>query len=322
MVNQLSKYIFLIFIIFCGFTGHSQGSRANGGFSLKAEFVFGNQNQEFKIGAFAFGAVNVGNFGLESGAAISAYLFVKRNGIRMNGIGYSYEYFGMTGWGKNTNLLGSTIAILPTESIYNPKGTGGFGGIGFGVNKDILPGNFQKFNSRRGNFLLRYSNSNYTFNMNFTNDMNVGLFKGEGTDLGATGSLIITAVEIRGHELRRLGVGLDVFTPEADYLQIPRNPKNSDDGWRNVWFNSHPYEDLFFANLYVDARFQNNAFVWAGKIGINSPKIGAYVQNVIHDSFGLYPRFSWPVEEKSQLFYEFTANLNATVTNDFNHLQE
>lgn len=302
--------------------GYTQDTRATGGFSLKAEFIFGSQNQQLKIGGYVFGAVNFGNFGVESGADASLYLFVKRNGVRMTGIGHSHEFFGMAGWGKNTNLLGSTIAILPTESIYNPKGEGGFGGFGFGVNKDFLPGNLRKFNSRRGNFLLRYSNSNYAFNLNFSNDMNAGPLKGQGTDLGATGSLIITAVEIRRYELRRIGVGLDVFTPEADYLHVPRNQINSDDGWRNVWFNSNPYEDLFHANLYIDARFQNNAYAWAGKLGIDSPKIGAYVQNSIHDSFGLYPRFSWPVQQKARLFYEFSSNLNATITNDFNHLQE
>jgi len=322
MTDCLRRGIIFLFLFPFWQLSFAQETRANGGLSLKAEFVFGSQNQQFKVGAYAFGAVNIGNFGVESGADASLYLFVKRNGVRMTGIGYAHEFFGMVGWGKNTNLLGSTIALLPTESVYNPKGEGGFGGFGFGVNKDFLPGNLRKFNSRRGNFLLRYSNSNYAFNLNFSNDMNAGPLKGQGTDLGATGSLIITAVEIRRYELRRLGVGLDVFTPEADYLQVPRNSKNSDDGWRNVWFNSNPFEDLFHANLYVDVSFQNNTYAWAGKVGVDSPKIGAYVQNSIHDSFGLYPRFSWPVQQKARLFYEFTANLNATITNHFNHLQE
>ncbi|PKP24759.1 MAG: hypothetical protein CVU03_11125 [Bacteroidetes bacterium HGW-Bacteroidetes-2] len=322
MKNKGNKLFCISCFLLYSFLINAQNTVAKGGVSLKAEFAFGSQNQHFKLGSYFFGTINIGNFGTESGTAFSVYLFTKRHGLKIPGLAYSYELFAMTGWGKSTNLLGSTIAILPTESIFNPKGVGGFGGIGFGINKDILPRDLKKFNSRRGNFLLRYSNSNYSINLNFSNDMNFLLFKGQGTDLGATGSLIITAVEIRGYELRRLGIGLDVFTPVPDYLQLPRNTINSDDGWRNVWFNTNPYKDLLHANLYVDARFQENAFSWAGKIGVDSPKIGAYVQNVIHDSFGLFPRFSWPVEQNSKLFYEFTANINATITNDFNHLRE
>lgn len=319
---SLNKLFCIGCVLLYSFISNGQNTKTNGGFSVKAEYTFGSQNHQFKVGTFVFGAVNIGNYGIESGAAFSAYLFMKRHGVKIPGFAYSYELFGMTGWGKNTNLLGSTIALLPTESIFNPKGNGGFGGFGFGINKEVLPEMLRKFNSRRGNFLLRYSNSTYSVNMNFSNDMNFALFKGQGTDLGATGSLLITVAQINGYELRRLGVGLDVFTPEPDYLQAPRNLKNSDDGWRNVWFNTNPYEDLFHANLYVDVRFQENAFAWAAKIGIDSPKIGAYVQNVIHDSFGLFPRFSWPVDENAQLFYEFTTNLNATITNDFNHLRK
>ncbi|MDP2058482.1 MAG: hypothetical protein Q8J97_02000, partial [Flavobacteriaceae bacterium] len=67
--------------------GYTQDTRATGGFSLKAEFIFGSQNQQLKIGGYVFGAVNFGNFGVESGADASLYLFVKRNGVRMTGIG-------------------------------------------------------------------------------------------------------------------------------------------------------------------------------------------------------------------------------------------
>jgi len=322
MNTTFNTIFFILCFLFYSSISNAQNTKTNVGVSVKAEYTFGNQNHQFKVGTFVFGAVNIGNYGIESGAAFSTYLFLKRHGVKLPGIAYSYELFGMTGLGKNTNLLGSTIALLPTESIFNPKGNGGFGGIGFGINKDILPDTFKKFNSRRGNFLLRYSTSDYSVNINFSNDMNFSLFKGQGTDLGATGSLNITVAQINRYELRRLGVGLDVFTPEPNYLLAPRNLKNSDDDWRNVWFNTNPFEDLFHANLYVDVRFQENAYAWAAKIGMDSPKIGAYVQNVIHDSFGLFPRFSWPVEQKATFFYEFTANLNATITNEFNHLQK
>ncbi|MBU2525139.1 MAG: hypothetical protein KKC03_00870 [Bacteroidetes bacterium] len=312
---------FIVFFFCFGGVG-AQETLAAGGISLKIEWIIGNQNQLIRAGAYAFGTVNVGNAGLESGAHYSVYLFTKRHGYASFNVGHQYEFFGMMGWGKNNNLLGSTVAMQPTLAIYNPEGLGGFGGIGFGFNKDFMPGELRKFNSRRGNLILRYSNSQYSFHLNFSNDLHAGLFNGEGTDLGATGSLFVGASEIRGSALRRLGIGFDVFTPQADYLKLPRNAQNSDDGWRNVWQNKKPLEALFHANLFADVRYQNQAWAWSGRLGVDSPKLGAYVQNSIHDSFGLYPRFSWPVQQKDRLYFEFSGALNATVTNDFNHLQE
>lgn len=283
--------------------------------------IFGTQHQYLRTGIYGFGQAGWGNAAIEAGGHYSIFWALKRHGINHTGFGQQYEFFGLAGWGKNDNLLGSAVAVQPTEVIFNPEGEGGFGGLGFGINKDILPGNLKKFNSRRGNLILRYSNSQYSFYLNFSNDVRAGFFQGQGTDLGATGSLYLGAVEIRRDELRALGIGFDVFTPEADYLQLPRNPKNSDDNWRNVWQNKPPFDDLFHANLYLEMKYQHQATYVSGKLGIDSPKLGAYIQNSIHDSFGLYPRFSWPIEKKNKLYVELSGGLSAIFTNDFNHLQ-
>lgn len=317
---QTKLSIFLLFILF-PLLNKGQNFEANGGVSLKIELLLGAQHQYLRMGLYSFGQLNYGQAATEAGGHYSLYFSIKRHGVGGFGVGQQYELFGLAGWGKNSNLLGSAVAVQPTEVIFNPKGSGGFGGLGFGINKDILPAKLRKFNSRRGNLILRYSNSNYSFYLNFSNDVRAGFFKGQGTDLGATGSLLIGAVEIRRYELRALGVGLDVFTPEADYLQLPRNPQNSDDGWRNVWQNLEPYADLFHANLYIEMKYQKQASFFSGKLGIDSPKLGAYIQNSIHDSFGLYPRFSWPTDRKNQLFWEFSGGINAAITNRFNHLQ-
>ena len=42
---------------------------------------------------------------------------------------------------------------------------------------------------------------------------------------------------------------------------------------------------------------------------MNSQWIGAYIQNTLHDGFGLNPRFPWKVDEKDQLFFEITGSV-------------
>jgi len=44
-------------------------------------------------------------------------------------------------------------------------------------------------------------------------------------------------------------------------------------------------------------------------VGINSHKAGAFIQNKLHDGFGLNPRFPWDVSRKDRLFIELSGSL-------------
>jgi len=282
----------------------------NAGFLLKAQIFLGNQNQGIKLGAYSTGALHYGSFALEGGVALySGYLF-KRHTAKARGLNYGYDAFILAGYGKNKNLLVSTFM---TDGPYlgTLENDQFFYGFGFGVEKEYLPGELNVFDQRLGKFLMRFSQENNTVNVELKNDVRSGnLFLGEGTDFGVTGMLEITYCTIRSNsEMYHFGIGVSLFTARADYSLTPNNPLNSDDGGKNVWHTKSPYPRLFYANLYALGGYQNETFQGIIKTGMNSQKMGAYIQNTLHDSFGLNPRFPWNVSAKDRWMFELTGGV-------------
>ena len=277
---------------------------------LKAEITLGNQNQWLKIGAFGFGVVNYGDASIESGVSFASYQFLKRHTKKRSGIAYSYEVFALAGIGKNTNLLGSAVSEMNTAIIFDARKKGGFNGLGFGFGKDYLPKDLKSYGIRRGQFIMRFSNSDHSLHAVFSNDFKFGtIFNGERTDYATTGSLTVGVTHIQNdYRVYQAGVGLALFTPQPDYSRAPRNPINSDDGRKNVWFTLPPFKDLFYTNLYAFGTYQDEHYEVHTKLGVNSQWIGAYVQNKLHDGFGLNPRFPWEVAEKDRLFFEIAGS--------------
>lgn len=308
------KYIFFSFLVVSQIL-YSQRLQADGGMLLKAEITLGNQNQWLKIGAFGFGVVNYGDVSIESGVSFASYQFFKKHTKKRSGLAYSYEFFALGGIGKNTNLLGSSVSEMNTSIIFDPRKKGGFNGLGFGFGKDYLPKDLKSYGIKRGQFIMRFSNANHSVHTVFSNDFKFGnLFNGERTDYATTGSLTVGFAHIQNdYSIYQAGVGLELFTPQPDYSRSPRNRMNSDDGRKNVWFTLPPFKDLFYANLYAFGTYQDEHYELHSKIGINSQWIGAYVQNTLHDGFGLNPRFPWNVEEKDKLFFEITGSVIYTL---------
>lgn len=308
------KYIFFSFLVVSQIL-YSQRLQADGGMLLKAEITLGNQNQWLKIGAFGFGVVNYGDVSIESGVSFASYQFFKKHTKKRSGLAYSYEFFALGGIGKNTNLLGSSVSEMNTSIIFDPRKKGGFNGVGFGFGKDYLPKDLKSYGIKRGQFIMRFSNANHSVHTVFSNDFKFGnLFNGERTDYATTGSLTVGFAHIQNdYSIYQAGVGLELFTPQPDYSRSPRNRMNSDDGRKNVWFTLPPFKDLFYANLYAFGTYQDEHYELHSKIGINSQWIGAYVQNTLHDGFGLNPRFPWNVEEKDKLFFEITGSVIYTL---------
>jgi len=316
-IHWLRKSIIYFVFVSCSFI-YSQRFSADGGILIKAEIILGNQNQWLKLGAFGFGTLNYGDISIESGLSFASYQFIKRHTVRTSGFAYSYEFFTLAGIGKNNNLLGSSVSNMNTSILFYSKGKGGFNGLGFGFSRDHLPGQLKSYGLKRGAFLMRFSNANHNIHLSFQNDFSIGLFKGSGTDYGVTGSLDIGFTNIVNPQIvQKFGIGIDLFTARPDYSQSPRNSINSDDGRKNVWFTLPPFKELFYGNLYGYATYQENDFSIHSKLGINSQKAGAYIQNILHDGLGLNPRFPWLVETKDKIYIEVSGNVfYKSITNE------
>lgn len=315
----LNKLMHLIFCALCFSTYyiHAQRFNIDGGVLLKTEITLGNQNQWFKVSVFGFGAANYGDLSVESGLSFASYYFLKRHTVKQSGFAYSYDFFALSGIGKNTNLLGASVFNANTGLLFNANGEGGFNGIGLGFGKDYLPDKLKPYGIRNGALLLRFSNAEHSIHLNFSNDLKYSVFYGEGTDYATTGALTVGFTSIRNHNsIYQLGLGLNLFTARPNYSRLPRNPINSDDGRKNVWFTLPPFKDLFYGNIYGYGYYQDENYALNAKLGVNSQKAGAYIQNILHDGYGLNPRFPWRVETKDKLFFETTGALLYTKINN------
>jgi len=309
-MKRSSAAIFLVFFaILLSSSIYAQRLTFNGGVLLNAEITLGNQNQWLGLSLFGFGTVNYGDISLESGASLGLNYFFKRHTIKQYNTAYYYEYFTLAGIGKNSNLLGSSVSNKNSNLIINPIGKGGFKGLGFGVTKDFLPKDLKSYGLRRGALFMRFSNASHSIHFAFLNDFKIRWFKGAGTDYGITGSLDLGFANIQDATTAyQLGFGIDLFTPRPDYSRSPRNLINSDDGRKNVWYTLPPYTTLFYGNIYGYGSYQNEYYATHIKLGVNSQKAGAYIQNKLHDGLGLNPRFPWNVENKDKLYIEVTGN--------------
>lgn len=305
--KHIISTLFLFGTLFCS----GQKLNTNGGILLSSQITFGNQNQGLKLGIFAFGTLNYKGVSAESGVSFSINQLLKRHTLKTKGKSYNYEIFGMVGSGSNHNLIGSSASNTNNTVLYDISENSNFKGIGFGFEKEILPNNLKIYNNRRGKFLMRYSKNNVNIHLAFLNDFKAGkIMYGEGTDYGETGTLILGLTKANGFsDIYQMGLGITLFTPQPNYSLLPRNRKNSDEGRENVWFTNTNYPETFYANTYAFGTYQNDYYTIHSKLGKNSQKMGAYIQNKLHDGFGLNPRFPWDTNAKDKLYYEVQASV-------------
>ena len=296
----------------------SQQLRSNGGILVKTEIALGNQNKTIKLSVFGVGTLNYGDASLETGFSLFSGQLFQRYTVNKKGLFYGYDFFLLGGVGNNSNLLAASLFANNQTLLFSNSTSDNFNGIGFGFQKEFLPNDLRSFSLRRGKILMRFSNSNQSFKIVFTNDFRFyPLFNGQGTDYGQTGGIEFGFSRINSrYEAYQIGIGLELFTPKADYSITPNNSINSDDGRKNVWSTLSPYNELFYANLYASGSYQNRHFESSLKLGLNSHKLGAYVQNTLHDSFGLNPRFPWQVDKKDKILIEATGSIFNTWVND------
>ena len=291
----------------------------NAGLLVKTEITLGNQNDWLKVGLFGFGAANYKGVAVESGFSIGITQLFKRHTFKIKGNGSFYEIFGLLGSGQNHDLLGSAVSTQNNNILIVPNTQGNFKGIGFGYEKETLPNPLKKYSLKRGKLLLRYSNNNSNYHLAFLNDFKAGkLFNGEGTDFGETGTLILGFTKRQSlNEIYQAGFGITLFTPPPDYSKSPRNKINADFGRKNVWFTKKDVPQIFYANTFAFGTFQKNNKSFHSKLGIESNKFGAFLQNKLHDGFGLNPRYPWNIDQKNKVYLELSASyLYNTTTND------
>lgn len=280
--------------------------------------VLGNQKQHINAAVSVIAALRYGDAAAESAFSLSLGHLEKVHTLKTRGRFFAYDVFALVGIGTNSNLLGSALTDATNTLIFNSEESGKFSGIGFGFQKDILPKTLEVFNNRRGKLVMRFANANHSIALTFFNDFRFGkLFFGEGTDYGRTGALKMGYTQITSiHTLYNVGLVLELFTPKPNYKLTPNNPINSDDGRKNVWHTSGPYKDLFYANLYGFAQYQSRYYTVVTKLGYNSEKLGAFIQNTLHDGAGLNPRFPWHVATNDKLFFEAEGALLKTIQNE------
>jgi hypothetical protein len=296
------KWIFL----FCYLVSRPAISKTEFNLGINIQAVFGTHNQYIRAGVVVFGSSQEQNLALESGAGLWIQRGVRRFNAKTLHWSSGYDAFGVVGLGDNSNQLGSALTELAVPIFFNNTSDKGFVGIGFGVNKEYFSGSLSKFSQRRGRAIIRLANKQSSLHISFANDLRDGLFNGEASDFAQTASATAKYTQIRNDSLTQYGLSLDLFTPQPDFNRLPDNEKNSSDGRRRVWYTTKPWENLYNANLYIEYARQDQSKFWSAKIGIDSPKLGAFAQNSIHDELGLTPRFPWPIEKADRVFFEST----------------
>ncbi|NIJ44686.1 hypothetical protein FHR24_001125 [Wenyingzhuangia heitensis] len=299
------KTLWILFFLI-HISSYAQHLNINGAFTLGLKVVLGNQNQSIQLGASAFGISNYNKVALEGGISVYTGAILKRYTIKSTGFINGYDVFYVMGYGQNNNLLGSSLSQYNNAVLYDNDYQNEFYGIGFGFEKQFLPKSLDEFEQRIGRLLMRFSNKNHSVGFSFKNDLKIGnLFYGDATDFGNTGSLYLTYSNAkRFDEIHQFGFAIELFTPQQDYTKIANNILNSDDGRKNVWHTTGLHKNTFYANGYLQYKLQKNNGVYKINTGVESPKMGAYIQNKLHDSFGLNPRFPWNVKRKHNFYIQ------------------
>ncbi len=288
----------------------AQTINLNTGILIGFTATLGQQNQKIEANLLAIGTINYGDMATETVLTLSIGQLLKRHSIKYSGPFYGYDFYTLAGIGKNNNLLGAALTNHTSVLIFNAEGKGRFNGLGFGFKKEYLPGNLAHFNQKIGKFIFRFSSAQQAFDVTFLNDFKFApIFNGEGTDFGCTGALKIAFTKIISpSEIYRSGIAIELFTPKPDYSKTPNNTLNSDDGRKNVWHTQAPFTNLFYANLYAFHTHQTVHYSASIKAGFNSEKLGAYIQNTLHDGSGLNPRFPWNTKAKDKLTLELSGS--------------
>lgn len=301
--SKLKVKTLFLFLSFLSTITYGNDVKSSLNASAFIRLQLGTQLKALNFGVSLFGTARYQSTAIEGGINLNLSPFIQKYGVKQNNIEGTFELFGLLGYGKNNNLLGSNIGLTNQTAVFDGKKSNNrFLGIGGVVILNKISGDLSKFENAQGGLMIRISNSRNSISITNMNDATAKPFAKSGTDKGYTARLMIKFSKIEDNELYSAGFGFDMFTPEADYGTVPRNVRNSEDGMRIVSYNTKPYDDLYHFNVFVFGSYQSDEYSFSGKIGLDHPKLGAHLQNQLHDSFGLYPRFAWPIQNKAKFY--------------------
>ena len=314
------RKVLLIVLLSLSINSFSQNFNGTINGAVSVNLLFGTQLKAINVGLSVFGTTTYkSETSLECGVNFNFSPFIQKYGVYQGDFASSIEVFGLAGYGQNNNLLGSNVGLTKHTSFYDYDVKGGeFYGAGFSFILNKITGDLKKFENKQGGIIIRLSQNQNSVAFNMVNDAMPGPFARSGSDKGSTARAMLSYTTIKGIELYGFGLGLDMFTPVADYGKAPRANKNNEDGTVAVLMNTKPYDDLYHLNLFSSFVYQNssNNFNVDGRLGVDNYKLGAFVQNAIHDNFGLVPRFSWPVTKRGKFYSLF--DINTSLNHDFN----
>ncbi len=294
----------------------------NGGIEAGLSLNFGTQLQSVNLEIGGVLAGYASDFVSKNGNSIvitgliNYEFYNKKFGVFNRASGFGYSLKSLFGWKNALNLQSSIISNSNNNYWLDSNFEGGFNGFGIGLNGNQQFGKLKKFSNQQGNMLGYVSNKNFNLHFNFSNDFKSGFFRGKGCDKGETGSFIVKIAQIREPFIDVFGGGILLFTPEPDYSVNPTSSKNSDNDSKIVLPGTKPYEKLFHGNFYAFYSRTSPDFSAQIDLGVDSKKVGASLQNLLHDSFGLYPRFEWPVEEKNKMLVQIKGGTNFRTNNE------
>jgi hypothetical protein len=288
--------------------------------NLSLSMVFGTQDNLIDVGLSASGIIQNSTVALELNGGIGGDFFLTKYGAFTKGKSLNLEgYFitGSSGNRKNVPYYSSDF-IMPSFAM-NQNGLQGefptFSGGGLGVIKTIIKGGVKHLANQQWIILVRARTAaNRLIITRIKNDFKVGFLRGGGTDHGQTGSFYAGySILDNNNCTHTIGANFDMFTPKADYGRNPTNNINSSDGSHPVLYTLKPFGNLFHGNLFGSYHFLSPYFAQYIGLGIDSQKLGGNVQNILHDSFGLYPRYPWDMTKRNKLFIQ----LKSTLTNGY-----
>lgn len=287
-------------------------AETDGGAAVNVRLTLGNQNKSLALGIPLFGAAVGGHASVEGGVSYT--------------LGQHFQMFevGSLGWGRSA--LSSTLDWQVQGALGQHRGFLGLdsgsptplfandrrkftAGLGLGQRYNWLPTRIKEFENVQGTLKVFFAHGDFRESILFSNDTRMYfplLVLGGGTDLGPTASLL-GRLDIRnGRGVLSLGIAHDMFTPLPDRTRPPTNTSVRQ-GKHGTYFTQGNFQNLYHGNTYTFAEFRERHWQASVKLGVDSQRLGAAIQDFIHNNVTGSPLFpGWDPNQPARLFLELS----------------
>ena len=297
---MLYKRFYLILI----FTTIVKGQTFRNSPFLGFGFNVGMQHSYIQLFIHNTSLGRIATFNTEVGVGVSVKYAFSKFSIHIPQWFFDYESYVLPGFSKHQPdpVYAGDLNYLQEQRIS-------FSGIGFGLKRSYNSKKIALLKNKLGVFYIRNQFNNSFLLTKFQNDFRAyPIFRGAATDQGETGAIYVNYTD----DIQKIGFAIELFTPIPDYSKSPTVDLNSKNGEHPVLEVVKNTYNKYHGNFYIT--YSHNKLQDSEvKIGVDSKIMGAFTQNLLHDNFGLYPRFPWPIKEKDVLFLQ----LNKSYSNEF-----